>query len=292
MDVKEIILEAEWVAEDIKDYCNQNGIRCTVLTHNDIFMLNKSDFLSQPFFCSTDVVQHHLQDTAYVVPDTYETSFMPLLKRHIDKCKFSDLISRDMNRVRGMPFFVKPIGNNKAFDGIIIKSTDDINHYQDFFKIDPLTDVYVSDVVTFTSEYRLFIGNGKIYARGHQRGLSGPDLSFDSDFEQELLAICKRDFYAIDIGLQGTEWSIVEINPPFSLDDYDINIDTYVRYGIDFWTALSEASKASKASSTAVMHADGKIETLTFLDETSPRPGQSPISMESFFGFGTRGRTS
>jgi hypothetical protein len=45
------------------------------------------------------------------------------------------------------------------------------------------------------------------------------------------------DFKCIDIGLvqngDNYDWCVVEINPPFSLDDYDIPFEEYIQFCID-----------------------------------------------------------
>jgi len=85
--------------------------------------------------------------------------------------------------------------------------------------------------VDFKVEYRLFIGNHQLYGIGFQKG--DKNISNYNDFIKQILEI-SDGFYAIDIGYDN-DWSIVEINPPFSLDDYGISMHNYVRYAIDFY---------------------------------------------------------
>lgn len=235
-----IRLESEWEADDIIEFCQRNDIECDVVLREELFEMSSTEFLTRPFFCNSIVVQKHLNAVglSYLIPDTYEEKFRHLFKRKITKCSFGEL------KAQSFPYFIKPVGNDKIFDGTVVKCAQDLDELWEFHNVgypDKL-EYYVSEVVEFSSEYRLFIGNGKVYARGHQSGgylsMSGGILCL---LENEILQIAKNDFYAVDIGytLDLNRWSIVEINPPFSLDDFGIDLALYMQYCVDFAQSIS-----------------------------------------------------
>ncbi len=60
------------------------------------------------------------------------------------------------------------------------------------------------------------------------------DREVCNNFINELIKTTEDDFRCIDIGYlsETNEWVVVEINPPFSLDDYKINLTDYMNFCI------------------------------------------------------------
>ena len=56
-------------------------------------------------------------------------------------------------------------------------------------------------------------------------------------FTNNLIKECGSDFFAIDIGYvkDKQKWCIVEINPCFSLDDFGVDIKSYMMFTFDFY---------------------------------------------------------
>ena len=226
-----MILEQEWCADDIIEWAARNDRECREIWKQDLMNMSTKEFLSQPFFCSTDVVQHHLKVAGLenLVPDTYPPELLHLFGRKITKTK--------PNLIEAFPCFVKPAGNDKSFDGTVVKSKSEL------LELIPchLAEVYVSEVVNFEVEYRLFLGNERLYARGFYQGEES--IPFDSIAEgtvSRIIEVIGSKFCSIDIGYVRGEWLIVEVNPPFSLDDADIPVEIYVQYAIDFWECIIE----------------------------------------------------
>jgi hypothetical protein len=95
--------------------------------------------------------------------------------------------------------------------------------------------VYYSELVNFAVEYRLLIGNNKLYGQGFQKG--NKLINLDLNFINDLIKLSHQEFFCIDIGyiIDKKEWAVVEINPPFALDDYGIKLNDYMDYFFDFW---------------------------------------------------------
>lgn len=231
-----VLLEDSWQAQDIVDYCAQNAIRCDVVSANVLKQMKARDFLKQTYFCSTEIVQQHLQTVGHedFVPDTYEKAYdqffcRPILRSTLKEVDFT-----------GGPRFVKPVGNCKEFEGTVIASLSDFIVCPSLF-----CDVYNTAPIYFVSEYRLLIGNGRLYGLGHMcKALVEQMDACAADgldqIAQELVIATGNGFRCIDVGLaektmsaSSAKWIVVEINPPFSLDDYGIPLPQYMSFCID-----------------------------------------------------------
>lgn len=133
------------------------------------------------------------------------------------------------------PYFIKSCGNDKSIDGKVIAYANEYDSYG-METPDPEADVYVCEPLTILSKQRLLIGGGKLYGYGHMSG-ARTDSNFLNEIDIEnLIDITGDNFRCIDIGLimePVCKWIVVEINPPFSLDDYDIHLESYMEFCID-----------------------------------------------------------
>ncbi len=217
------LLEEEWEAYEIEEYAKDNNHKITILPQKSIKNLDTTFWNFDLCLCSTDIIQSkiptYIIDT--VVPDTYENDFKELFKRDIKKIKFGEL-----NITK--PTFIKPIGNDKSFSGIVLESLEEFIENLP----DKNTFVYQCEKVDILAEYRLFIGNDKIYGKTFMCGNN--IIEYNSELDNACISACKGKFRCVDIGYSlRKNWFVVEINPPFSLDDYYLNLDTYMKYCID-----------------------------------------------------------
>lgn len=232
-----ILIEEEWQANDIIEYCKEKNLNYRILSYDEIANLSADEFFEGPFFCNTNIVQKNLfiKNIPEKIPDTYPDFLNNLYKRSIKKITFGDI-----NKLK-YPYFIKSTKNNKKISGSTIKNSTEQDNLWTINNISPTKDLelYVSEIVGFYVEYRLLIGNNKIYGTGFQQGNNKIDP--DIDFIKNILELCGDHFYCIDIGYLGAKkgWAIVEVNPPFSLDDYNIPLDNYMEYCIDFWKSLN-----------------------------------------------------
>ena len=99
--------------------------------------------------------------------------------------------------------------------------------------VDPATRVLVSDVVTFTSEFRLFLLDGRVHAasRYARRGrlTLGPPTGEASAFAAELLAGCAHTLptaIVVDIGTTADDsWAVIEANAAWASGRYATDPD-------------------------------------------------------------------
>ena len=239
-----VFLEDTWEATDIKNYFKKfqetqeiqetqetqetQEIRKTYnlkeLTTDELRNLDSLEFISGIYFCNTDIVQYHLKklNKEIVVPQTYEEIYNEYFRREIKIQMFKDIKSQ-------MPIFLKPITNDKTFDGQIIY------HIDTFLGKLPNDDdlVYTSPIHNIVSEYRLLIGRGKLYGKGKICGIQMDDI-LPIKMINELCDLT-AEYRCIDIGYSQTikNWMVIEINPPFSLDDHEIPFNDYMNFCID-----------------------------------------------------------
>ena len=60
-------LEDTWTddgeADDIIEYANKMNIRITVLSPSELYKMSSNEFFSGIYFCNTDIVQYHMNNT-------------------------------------------------------------------------------------------------------------------------------------------------------------------------------------------------------------------------------------
>lgn len=174
------------------------------------------------------------------MPDTYPSVFEKLFKRKILKMKFRDFLNLPNT------YFVKPIGNSKLFHAKIVKDRWDIAYLKEILNDDD--SIYVCEVVKFINEYRLFIANFNLFEMIETSHFILDDKKIISNispnnFIDDILKINPYNFIIIDIGqMSDGKWCIVEINPPFSISSYGLNIERYFQYCNDVWNHLSVMS--------------------------------------------------
>lgn len=147
------------------------------------------------------------------------------------------------------PYFAKPFSNDKSFEAHIIRNDKDY----DYFISEASGQVYVSELVEFVNEYRLFIGDNKIVGC-----VESSDFLIDpriikrcfppSDFLNDILRFNPYNYCIIDVGMFNDTWSIVEVNPPYSITSYGLDIELYYAYCRDAFTYLKSQLKTRKLS--------------------------------------------
>ena len=235
---KIILLEDTWnednEADDIIEYADKNKYDISILSVDDLYKLDSMYFLSTIYFCDTKIVQYHLQkaNIINIVPNTYDEKYNKYYNRSIEQIHFTEFIKK----YDGIKRFIKPVSNDKDFSGRVIETFNDFENYG--VEI-PNTNqmVYSCEPVEFISEIRLLIGNNKLYGHGYMSGKHTKSYLKCSTMLDDLITITNNDYCCIDIGLMvhnsDLQWSIIEINPPFSIDDHEILFDDYISFCID-----------------------------------------------------------
>lgn len=178
-------------------------------------------------------VKVRLKDFGIEIPDIdYPDSIQKYLGRKIWKST--------LNTVNNAPemwnTFIKPI-HNKRFSGRVVRSARDLIGCS--FN-DEDQEVYLSEIVDFVSEYRIFVRYGQILDMRHYYG------RWDIYPDASVIQNCIRDYkdspnaYAIDFGVtsQG-ETLLVEVNVSGSIGSYGLYATAYAKFMSARWAELT-----------------------------------------------------
>lgn len=246
-----ILLDTEWTldneADDIIEYYSNPirqiaGYELQILTKNELKDIPWPVFFAGTVFGNSDIIQEKIRagfdetGANTIIPDTYDHTFNQFYKRPIEiinlaALRFNHLANRDAR-------FIKPVGNIKLFDGQVVLDCDDLD---ELFNLNPDlnydTQVYSCPPIEIKGELRLLIGAGRLYGHGQisETNPANNDYLLPGGFVDQLCAIAGDRYLCIDIGWVPKlgSWIIVEINPPFALDDYDIPLPDYTRFTED-----------------------------------------------------------
>ncbi len=237
------VIQDTWNEEDdieLLNYVADKNLKTKYLSENEILNTNITNI--DVLFCDTDIIQKKIKSE--LVPDCYPLQFQTLYNRNIQKIKLKNL--NDIQK----PYFVKPFENNKSFDARRIYN--DENHkylLEDLSELNFKEDdyLYICTIVEFVNEFRLFIGNKKIYGVVESTDIlinskKSVSIKPPEEFLDKILQLNTFNFCVIDIGIinfNGSHvWSIVEVNPPFALSSYKWPIDNYYKYCKDAFNYL------------------------------------------------------
>ncbi len=247
-----IIVEEDWDDyDDLIDYFVTSKIPYKIIPHDKIASISTEDFMiNGPYFCDTHIIQDKLSAVSldYIIPDTYPNVFDNFYKREIIKETYINL------KRHTFPFFIKSTGNDKLISGTVIKNSKELEKIwiSNGVECDNNLLLYVNkNIINFRAEYRILIGNNKIYGVGFQKGEKS--INPDQQFLDSLTSASCKSFYCVDVGytdnvgskVPESGWVIVEVNPPFSLDSFDIEMKDYVDFAVDFWSFVQSTFKAT-----------------------------------------------
>ncbi len=181
----------------------------------------------------TGPVQVRLRDFGIEIPDIdYPDSISSYLGRKIRK----STINTVANSPDELNVFVKPV-HNKAFKGRAVISAKDLIGCG---TCDNDTEVYVSDIVNFVSEYRAFVRYGEILDIRHYGG------SWDIFPDPKVIKNCINSFtyspkaYAADFGITDDGITLlIEINATCSIGSYGLNVVQYAKFCSARWAELT-----------------------------------------------------
>merc|ERR1712232_1528861 len=154
--------------------------------------------------CSTEIVQRKLREAgkglSSKVPSTYPEALQKLLRRNIVERNLDSVATSEL------PLFVKPVSNDKAFDGKVLRDEDDLEGLRaevrklavpsagckagTFADSDMGCQIYSAKVVKFFAEYRLFIGGGRLYGLGKIRDAGSAGTGPSEEFLGEVMSAC------------------------------------------------------------------------------------------------------
>lgn len=159
-------------------------------------------------------------------------------ERNIEETTIKDVI---MNGDIKYPLFVKPI-QGKLFNGQVVCSKGELEMFRYCDDVNDInTPIIISEPVTFLSEYRTFVLDGKIIDSKKYMG----DYKIIPDYNLVECAI--RDYknapiaYSIDFGVTDDgKTLLVECNDAYSLGPYGINNLDLTRMFILRWDEITQ----------------------------------------------------
>jgi hypothetical protein len=241
-DPLKVLLEMAWEADDVKEECARLEIPCVEMSEEELRALDTSRFIYSTFLCDMGIVLAQLRKAgmAHLIPDKYPPEFAPFYRRFIQEKRLGLLQASDL------PMFVKPRGHHQTSDGMIIRSMDQL-------PLPHMTNTlcYTAEVVDFGAKYRLFVGKNRIYGTGllvagKEPEDNGESLSAFTD------CVVKQScgYYAVDVAYLETQntWAVVEVNPPFAMDDCGVDIQSYMQFCIDTCENIRASRYENKVS--------------------------------------------
>lgn len=198
----------DWVSE-IK-YCDLEGLKHQAVTEPLPLVVGSVEF-----------VREALGHFGIVEPDPmdYDNRIKDLLNRHIELMS----VGRALSRV--VRFFVKPC-KGRAFTGFIRDPLDEYEYSHDFEQFNKFLalpgdeKVWVSEVVNFVAEWRVYVLKGKVLAVCRYDA-NEEEFEPCQQFIQECVSRFDGETLAIDVGLDDYgQFSIVEINDAWAIGFY------------------------------------------------------------------------
>lgn len=169
-------------------------------------------------------------------------------KRRITRATMKDLREKKIN----FPIFVKPDRYAKEFVAGVVKDQKSVDFYFKDIKDD--CPILLSQVVEFTTEWRVYVINGEIKGIKHYIGdfFEMPDQKIIRDTVKHYQEIGAPSAYGIDFGVCYTgktsevgmghmrhkETQLIEINDGWSLGNYGLNDVTYSTLLATRWREL------------------------------------------------------
>jgi hypothetical protein len=224
-----ILIDKSWVEEEDADdilqhYKNHNIV---IMESSMIKKMSIENFMTYIFFVPTTIVYNFFGNCI----DTYDERFSKFFNRDIQKNNVDD--------IKTFPIFVKPLGNIKQFDGTIFN----YRYQVDLCIPKNINVVYTSNVVKITNPVRLLIGNHRLYGYSKEY----PDSKciekiIDWDFINDIKSIT-NEYIVIDVGIINEKWSVIELNPPYSFDSWEISLPEYFSFCQDACRYIAHRSK-------------------------------------------------
>jgi hypothetical protein len=207
------------------------------LTDEDFWKICTRD---TPVFAGVSIFDKvtRLLGAPYGKIDTYPNSLKPFLKREISKSTLGEFETL-WNRTE-VPKFIKPV-KQKVFNGIAVKTL--LNWFY-IYGAPKDTEIYVSDIVEFQTEYRVYIRDGFPVGVKHYRG--DPFIPLNKKVVEDTIdafteaPVC----YALDFGvIKSGETVLIEFNDFTSLGNYGLDSLMYGSMIADRWFEITHANK-------------------------------------------------
>jgi len=167
----------------------------------------------------------------------YPEGCAAFLGRRLSRSTLGEVRNMDWDTGSTPPVFVKPAQHHKAFTGHVISV------YRDLLRtvsVPADTNIWVSDVVEFVSEWRVFVLKGRVVGCRPYKGdpLIFPDpgtiLEIVASLEGMPIA------FSVDVGTVASgETRLVECNDGFALGSYGLSSLVYTEFMLHRWVELT-----------------------------------------------------
>ena len=182
------------------------------------------------------MVRHALNEKG-IIPEylDYPEELYGYLGRKIWKCRLKDICNEEL------PIFIKPL-EEKIAPGIVVKSKEDLDEY---WLLEPETEIYCSEVVNIVSEWRCFLLYGQIIGIQFYYG----DCEIECD--RAVIDAAVNDYsnmpagVAMDFGVTDDGQTIlIEVNDGYSLGAYGLEATLYAKLLTARWAELNGTEDA------------------------------------------------
>ena len=172
------------------------------------------------------------------VPNDYPRSLSPFMYRNVWTSTLG-AVERQILESGSQPIFAKPADRCKGFTGRAFASIED------FREIGPVSrrqKVWCSNVVIWSSEYRIYVVGEEIVAVDQYAG--DPSVALDSATVHAAVAAFRASgeassAYGIDFGVLTTgQTALVEANDGYALGAYQISASAYTDLLLTRWNEL------------------------------------------------------
>ncbi|MBH8564857.1 ATP-grasp domain-containing protein [Nostoc sp. CENA67] len=176
------------------------------------------------------------------IPEPKPNDYPASLKNFMHRRTWTSTLEQleiELSKGRSAPTFAKPATRRKRFTGYVFESEYDLCQVYGVSRQEPLL---CSEVVSWVSEYRIYVVHSQIRSIDHYDG--NPNIILD--IEKVLCAIQALDNagesiagYAIDFGvLDSGETALVEMNDGFAIGAYKIDRKNYTDMILARWEEL------------------------------------------------------
>ncbi len=182
------------------------------------------------------------------VPNDYPDCLAPFLHRRVWHATLGD-VERRLAGDAGRPVFVKPSARRKNFTGRVFTWSGDFLHIG---TVSRRQMVWCSDVVSWKSEFRVYVIGDEIVGTDHYAG--DPEVVLDMGTVNAAIVAYRKSgqapaAYGIDFGVLGTgETALVEVNDGYALGAYALAAKPYTDLLIKRWQELVQTAKADAVS--------------------------------------------
>lgn len=169
-----------------------------------------------------------------------EQSYPPVLRHLLKRRIWPSTVgrAREQLEISPQPFFIKPSVRAKRFTGFVMFDCMDIR----LGGVPKSEKVWCSEVVSWVSEWRLYVAGGRVLHAGHYDGK--PEVEPAPEVVEEALSLMSSQdgcpsAYALDIGvLDNGQTALIEVNDAYGIGAYGIDADLYYSFLSTRWDEL------------------------------------------------------